>query len=67
MVVCGDMHCTFYMLEGCNLVRRNASLGTKGKIQKMLCIGWCGPDAVIGTGSGKLYRFVDSTLQQVGY
>ncbi len=65
VVVCGDMHCTFYRLEGVNLLRRAASLGTKGKIQKMQCIGWCGADAVIGTGSGKLYRFLDNVLQQV--
>ena len=65
VVVCGVLFCTFYKLEGATIMRRVASLGTKGKMQRMMCIAWCDGDAVVGTGSGKLYRFKDNVLQQV--
>ena len=65
IVVCGVKHCAFYTLDGNNLTRRNAVVGNKGKLSKMMCIAWAGSDAVIGTSAGKLYKFREHVLQQV--
>jgi hypothetical protein len=65
IVVCGVKHCAFYSLEGCNLTRRNAVMGSKGQLSKMMCIAWANNDAVIGTSTGKLYKFKEHQLHQV--
>ncbi len=65
IVVCGVNHCTFYTLQGANLVRRAASLGSKGEMGKMMCVAWAVNDAVVGTSSGKLYKFKDHVLTSV--
>jgi hypothetical protein len=67
IVVAGLNHLSFYSLVGTNLVRRPPIVGTKGRVGKMMCIGWVGhTECVVGTGSGKLYKFRDNVLQQVG-
>lgn len=66
IVVCGLRHCSFYTLDGTNLTNRPAVMGSKGVLGRMMCIAWAGPDAcVIGTGTGKLYKFKEHQLQQV--
>ena len=40
-----------------------AFLEKKGRIQPLLCIGWAGPFAVIGTMDGHLYRFEGHMLR----
>lgn len=65
IVVCGVSHVTFYSLEGNNLTKRSGVMGSKGSLSKMMCIAWANNDAVIGTSTGKLYRFKEHQLQSV--
>ena len=66
IVVAGLNHLTFYKLVGTNLIRKPPVVGSKGKVGKMLCIAWAGNnECVVGTSTGKLYKFKEHVLQQV--
>ncbi len=62
--VSGLNHLTFFMLEDGILTARPAVIGSRGRMQSMMCVGWADGEAVVGTGTGKLYKFKDNKLQQ---
>ena len=63
IVQCGLDHIQFWRRQGRNLMMRRGILGKKGRIQPLLCIGWAGPFAVVGTMDGHLYRFEGHMLR----
>jgi echinoderm microtubule-associated protein-like 6 len=63
IVQCGVDHVQFWRRQGRNLLMRRGILGKKGRIQPLLCIGWAGPFAVVGTADGHLYRFEGHMLR----
>jgi microtubule-associated protein-like 6 len=61
----GDGIVRFWESNGLNLICKDALFGGRAKMQRFMCVGWLGNNAVVGTADGSLYRFVGRQLDGV--
>ena len=64
IIQCGNETIRFWDITHgqLNLNYREALFGGRAKLQKFLCAGFLGSNAVVGTSDGSLYRFVGRQL-----
>lgn len=62
IIQCGDETIRFWDTGSLNMNFKEALFGGRAKLQKFLCAGFLGSNAVVGTQDGSLYRFVGRQL-----
>ena len=62
IIQCGDEIIRFWEHDGLYLRHQDAMFSTRAKLQKFLCAGWIGGNAVVGAADGNIYRFIGRQL-----